>query len=429
MTFEEKARVVAGLTELVGPGSMLRFVYSRDGDRVLMSIEGAVDNGSSRLRDQLKIALEMLRIEGLLFSQGGVNFEPSRKTERVITVRPKTRILSLSSGQSLGFHTSSLDSPSVCKLTLPDIAPVWKLRWLSFAPLLLLEDDRFNSAEVEFRARYLTSQELKTVEAIYNDRLQKLQLLALAEKAPLPPLERFLNLWLQNERGWSVKCRVAVKLDGKIPEAVSEIFASEVLGVPCEIQSSSKPAPDTLTLGDAFPAGWNFPSLLPGSTDFLRLSAPKVVNRQLPILPKKGLTLGRIERCELRMPLEMRDRHTYIVGATGTGKSTLLLNLIEQDLAAGRGVALLDPHGDLCDAVLDKLPKNRIEDTFYFDLADGKFTPGFNLLELSDGPHRTLERNLVVNELFSVFEQLYDTTCGSAAGRCSRCIFEMPCCY
>src|SRR6204780_155924 len=67
---------------------------------------------------------------------------------------------------------------------------------------------------------------------------------------------------------------------------------------------------------------------------------------------------------------EGRRRHLYVVGQTGTGKSTLLLNLIAQDLAAGEGVALLDPHGDLAEAVLTHIPRSRTNDLVYIDPAD-----------------------------------------------------------
>jgi hypothetical protein len=75
-----------------------------------------------------------------------------------------------------------------------------------------------------------------------------------------------------------------------------------------------------------------------------------------------------------------RRRHLYIVGQTGTGKSTLLLNLIEQDLANGEGIALLDPHGDLADAVLTRVPRARSNDLVYLNPADLAFPIGFNPL-------------------------------------------------
>jgi hypothetical protein len=77
---------------------------------------------------------------------------------------------------------------------------------------------------------------------------------------------------------------------------------------------------------------------------------------------------------------EERRRHLYIVGQTGTGKSTLLLNLIRQDLAAGAGVALLDPHGDLAEAALAHIPRARTNDLVYINPADIERPIGFNPL-------------------------------------------------
>ena len=77
---------------------------------------------------------------------------------------------------------------------------------------------------------------------------------------------------------------------------------------------------------------------------------------------------------------EERRRHLYIIGQTGTGKSTLILNLIQQDLVAGEGLALLDPHGDLAEAVLAHVPKARTNDLVYVNPADVERPVGFNPL-------------------------------------------------
>jgi hypothetical protein len=77
---------------------------------------------------------------------------------------------------------------------------------------------------------------------------------------------------------------------------------------------------------------------------------------------------------------EERRRHLYIVGQTGTGKSTLMLNLIRQDLAAGEGLALLDPHGDLAEAALAHVPRNRTNALVYINPADIARPIGFNPL-------------------------------------------------
>ena len=77
---------------------------------------------------------------------------------------------------------------------------------------------------------------------------------------------------------------------------------------------------------------------------------------------------------------EERQRHLYVVGQTGTGKSTLLLNLIAQDLASGAGLALLDPHGDLAETVLLHVPRHRPNDLVYVNPADSARPIGFNPL-------------------------------------------------
>src|SRR5438128_4456679 len=83
---------------------------------------------------------------------------------------------------------------------------------------------------------------------------------------------------------------------------------------------------------------------------------------------------------DVKLDHEERRRHLYVVGQTGTGKSTLLLNLIRQDLIAGEGVALLDPHGDLAEAVVLHVPRVRARDLVYLNPADTERPIGFNPL-------------------------------------------------
>lgn len=80
--------------------------------------------------------------------------------------------------------------------------------------------------------------------------------------------------------------------------------------------------------------------------------------------------------------LSERDRlqHLFVIGKSGVGKSTLLLNLIMQDIHAGRGVGVIDPHGDLCADILARMPRHRIEDVAYFDPSDFEHPVGLNLL-------------------------------------------------
>lgn len=104
----------------------------------------------------------------------------------------------------------------------------------------------------------------------------------------------------------------------------------------------------------------------------------------------------------VRVSLEQRLRHIYVIGATGTGKSTLLTSLICQDIEAGQGVGLLDPHGDLVDEVLARLPPERVGDVVLFDPADADFPVAFNILHA----HSDLERELLASDLVSIFRRL-----------------------
>src|SRR5665213_205181 len=103
-----------------------------------------------------------------------------------------------------------------------------------------------------------------------------------------------------------------------------------------------------------------------------------------------------------------RLRHLYVLGQTGTGKSTLLLNLIAQDIAAGEGLALLDPHGDLAEAVLMHVPKRRTRDLVYLNPADAERPIGFN--PLSSVPEEL--KPIVADGIVSAFRHVWPESWG-----------------
>lgn len=123
----------------------------------------------------------------------------------------------------------------------------------------------------------------------------------------------------------------------------------------------------------------------------------------------KAMVLGLNEHLgdirTVSLSTEERLRHTYVIGASGTGKSTLLLSMIAQDLEAGNGLAVLDPHGDLIDDVLTHIPADRVQDVIVFDPADESFPVGFNVLSA----HSELERTLLSSDLVAVFKRLSTT--------------------
>ena len=98
-----------------------------------------------------------------------------------------------------------------------------------------------------------------------------------------------------------------------------------------------------------------------------------------------------------------RTSHMYIIGKTGTGKTTLLQNMIIRDIQDGNGLAVIDPHGDLTESLLDFIPEKRIKDTIYFNPFDLDFPLGFNPLENVQPDHR----HLIASNLISVLKKLW----------------------
>ncbi len=127
-------------------------------------------------------------------------------------------------------------------------------------------------------------------------------------------------------------------------------------------------------------------------------------------LPTEGLLMGynvfRGEKSDIRMQEEDRRRHLYIIGQTGTGKSVFLKNLIIQDIQAGKGVCVIDPHGDMVEDILQFVPRQRSQDVIYFNPGDIERPMGLNMLEYD--PNYPEQKTFIVNELLSIFDKLYN---------------------
>ncbi len=126
-------------------------------------------------------------------------------------------------------------------------------------------------------------------------------------------------------------------------------------------------------------------------------------------MPASGTLLGindhRGVTKEIYITPEDRLRHFYIIGQTGTGKTVLMKNMIMQDIMAGHGVCMIDPHGTDIEDILGAIPPEREADVIYFDPARLDRAIGFNMLEFDAG--RPEQKTFVVNELFSIFQKLY----------------------
>src|SRR3990167_4186764 len=98
-----------------------------------------------------------------------------------------------------------------------------------------------------------------------------------------------------------------------------------------------------------------------------------------------------------------RRQHLYIIGKSGTGKTALLANLALQDVQNGKGIAVVDPHGDFVEEIVSKIPEERANDVIYFNPADTEYPIGFNVLEVPDPKYK----HLVASDLMGIFTKIW----------------------
>jgi hypothetical protein len=153
---------------------------------------------------------------------------------------------------------------------------------------------------------------------------------------------------------------------------------------------------------------WHLPTILVQTPNIDWVLSKKLeppIN--LPVDDKDLTVLGeavfRGQRNRFGIHLDDRRRHIYALGKTGMGKSTLLENMVFSDIQSGKGVGVIDPHGDLIDAILEFIPKSRSNDIILFDPADRDFPISFNILDCKDANQRAL----VASGIMGVFTKLW----------------------
>jgi hypothetical protein len=124
-------------------------------------------------------------------------------------------------------------------------------------------------------------------------------------------------------------------------------------------------------------------------------------------VPTNGVVLGvshfRGEDTTIRIARNDRRRHVYVIGKSGVGKSVLMAQMALQDIANGDGVCVVDPHGDLVQDILSRIPEHRRNDVIYFNPSDSEHPIGLNMLE-ADNPE---EQDFAVQEMIAIFMKLF----------------------
>ncbi len=251
--------------------------------------------------------------------------------------------------------------------------------------------------------------------------------LLLAPFGPPPPADAELRSALrtkQGEPGWRAVGRVAVIAKTPVRErqlirqVLGAIRAAEAPGVRFWVRSCRVKRVITATAGWRLPLRLNVSELatisgwpvgpvneLPVSMIGSRLVAPS------PAVQRAGRVIGRASFPGRERPLALSPadslRHLHLVGPTGVGKSTLLLNLITQDMAAGRAVVVIEPKSDLIAGVLERVPPKRVNDVVLLDPTDTERPVGLNPLALGG---RSPE--LVADQLLGLFHSMHAANWG-----------------
>ncbi|AUP79122.1 type IV secretory system conjugative DNA transfer family protein [Flavivirga eckloniae] len=136
-----------------------------------------------------------------------------------------------------------------------------------------------------------------------------------------------------------------------------------------------------------------------------KLGLDNIKTKQQSKASQNGIHIGTNVHLEQEFPVhldtESRLSHTHIIGATGVGKSTLIANMMLADIEQKRGCAIFDPHGDICDDILQRIPEHRKDDVVIIDPSDSEYPIGFNLLEAHTEP----EKIVLSSDLVSAFKR------------------------
>jgi Helicase HerA, central domain len=392
-------RLVHALATALPLGTRVVFGHHRTATgEIEWMLDGSENSACSSLATTLGSALAA--------AGGCFSFEPNQAAReqwpRSVRLRPRAVRLEIEQEARIGFQVASTLLP-VEKIRVPSVGT---RRGPAFSSLgALLQSARSSvSARVGVSRIELTERQVDWIRAAMRRFASSSELVDHAIAA-------WLEEWARVPRGWQLDCTVSSA--ELLPESFLHLLGGEVFGQDIEIlDAEDQCTTHALDLSACCHTGKQLPRLFPVEVLLASLRQPRSYNRALPRLPENGIQIGEVE-CHgnthlLRLPSEARDRHSWILGSTGVGKSSLLLRMIRQDIESGEGVALVDPHGDLFEQVLASIPPKRIGDVVLLEPGRGSRAPGLNFLEVTDGPQRELQRNFVVNELLGIFDQLWD---------------------
>ena len=223
--------------------------------------------------------------------------------------------------------------------------------------------------------------------------------------------------WLRHPTGFAVDC--VLRSSGPLGEVAQQRIAADVFGDRpfervCSFDESAPLRLEQPTLAWAITPDQGIPALMPGQLQLHSLAVPRHYPIPAIIPPQTGARLGTTvcgnRSSAVALPAKSRSRHVALFGATGSGKSALLTQMLAEDIADPHrscGVGLIDPHGDLYQRVLAMIPPERAKDVVLINTSDLVRTACLNPLEgMKDDP---VYAQFVVGEVMSLIDMLFET--------------------
>jgi hypothetical protein len=426
-------RMMASLVSVLGPEQKVTFIYEGGGRTPLrwhivgeaISVE-SVKQANERLRNVRHALLTVLESRKTYY-----RFRPLSEdlADRIGTVRGKWVGLI----QPRGTHVKSVRGRVGFKDSTESIEEIDTAVCL---PHYQHDRARAFSSIVKLLASSHVSLRISiSLESCHLNRAQERAIKAALEvilgrrsDSEIPAhLESAANVWLKTLEGCRMTCSVSSSqpisdsflqmLAGELYHGAVDVSRRRIDDVHANRARTAKALSSrVLDLRNCIPSMAPLPPLFPQPEALARHGMRRFYNREKLVLPKVGVRMGYIRDGQaeqtVRLCCKERNRHLYILGATGTGKSTLLYNMAMQDIQRGEGLCLIDPHGDLYRQVRESIPPHRADDVVLLDPCDRERAVGLNLLDCM-GPYREMQTNFVINELLAILEKLYDMkVCG-----------------
>lgn len=348
--------------------------------------------------------------------QQAITSSPSHGSLLQTPVVPRTVDFHVPSQSDLGFsplNQKHATPGKAVRLSAPFALPK---SFQSLAEAVILSTDPV-AVKMRFHSVTLTNEDLTQIAGLLDwihrnpGSLKTIMGPAYYTPAAAGHFESVLETWSKSPSGIKVTCSLVSETTP--PSSLVQMLGSDLYGGPVE-DSLTKPekqsSADILDLSCCLPASKQFPAVFPRPELLVGAKIGRLFNRQVPRLSDDGVVLGRLAKSSgetVRLDERLRDLHLYLIGATGTGKSTLLFNLILQDIRNGEGVGFVDAHGDTVEEIIDAIPRSRAKDVVLVDPSNSKAVPGINLLDCQ-GPNRPLLINFAINELLMTFARLWD---------------------